>query len=155
MPAVLGSPEVVSTRSCPKKRRGVSFRTYRDGIMALRDLKSSEKGDGKEIQRPLAFDGCLVDQHDGNIVLHRVDPVALTALQAFRALPILEGLLAGGTNQNIEQIFGNHDKGIVRQGSGRWSVVGGQWSVVVIGGQWSAVEDISVRISPPWQCKIF
>ena len=62
---------------------------------------------------PLVFDGCLVQQHDRDVVLDQIHPAALPALQAFRVLPVLEGQLARGTDQNIQQIFGNHDKGIV------------------------------------------
>src|SRR5580658_9123060 len=61
----------------------------------------------------LKFDRGLVDQHDRNVVLHRVDAMALGTLQALRVLAILERLLAGGTNQNFQQIFSNHDANIV------------------------------------------
>jgi hypothetical protein len=57
----------------------------------------------------LRLDGCLVDQHDGDVVLHGIDAVALGALQTLRILPIFESLLAGGTDQNLQQIFGEHD----------------------------------------------
>jgi hypothetical protein len=55
-----------------------------------------------------ALDGCFIHQHDRYIVLHGVDPVALPALQALRILPVIKRLLARGTNQNFQQILGNH-----------------------------------------------
>jgi hypothetical protein len=146
---------IVSSPSRPKTRRGVSFRARRPGQWRCAVLESSARmlgggGAGSSAElwgamllghsrkgasvtelRPaiplLALDGCLVHQHDGNIVFHRIRPVALPALQAFRVFAVLEGLLARGTDQNIQQVFGNHDKGIVRQRE--WSVVSGRWSV--------------------------
>ena len=60
--------------------------------------------------RRLGLDRSLVHQHDGNVVLHRIYPAALRALQALRILPVLERLLARRTNQNLQQILGNHGK---------------------------------------------
>jgi hypothetical protein len=57
----------------------------------------------------LRFDRRLIDQHDGNVVLHRIDTVALLALQALRGLTVFERLLAGGTNQNFQEFFGKHN----------------------------------------------
>src|ERR1700676_1110313 len=64
----------------------------------------------------LRFDGRLIDQHDGNVVLHGVDALALLALQALRVWAVLECLLAGGTDQNFQEFFGKHNQGIVRHG---------------------------------------
>lgn len=64
----------------------------------------------------LRLDRGLIDQHDGDIVLHRIDPVALRTFQAFRVLAVIERLLAGWTNQHFQEVFGNHDFGILRQG---------------------------------------
>ena len=50
----------------------------------------------------LALDGCLIHQHDGNVVLYRIDPVALRALQALGILSVFERLLAGRTYQNFK-----------------------------------------------------
>ena len=50
----------------------------------------------------LKLDDCLIDQHDRDVVLYRVDAVTLRALQAFRLLAVFEPLLALRTNQNIE-----------------------------------------------------
>lgn len=50
----------------------------------------------------LRLDDCLIDQHDRDVVLYRVDAVALLALQAFWLLAVFEPLLAFRTNQNIE-----------------------------------------------------
>ena len=63
----------------------------------------------------LRLDRGLVDQHDGDVVFDRIDAVTLGTLQAFGVLAILERLLAGRTNQNFQQIFGDHDLCIVRQ----------------------------------------
>jgi hypothetical protein len=95
--------------------------------ISLLEMACRENALGEQSEHWLAFDGCLVHQHDGNVVFHRIYPVTLRALQALRVLPVVEGLLARGTNQNIQQVFGNHDKSIVRQE--QWSVVGGRWSV--------------------------
>lgn len=58
----------------------------------------------------LFFDSGFVYQHDGDVVLHRIDEAALLALQALRIFAVLEGLLARGANQNFEQILCNHDE---------------------------------------------
>ena len=57
----------------------------------------------------LSLDGCLIHQHDGDVVFYRIHPSALLALQALGILPVLEGLLARRTNQDFQQVFGNHD----------------------------------------------
>lgn len=56
----------------------------------------------------------FVDQHDWDVVLYPIDTVTVGTLQTFWILSILERLLAGGTNQDVEEIFGKHDGGIVR-----------------------------------------
>jgi hypothetical protein len=61
----------------------------------------------------LAFHGGFIHQHDGDIVFHRIDAMALHALQALGILAVFEWLFARGANQNFQQIFGNHDNGIV------------------------------------------
>ena len=63
----------------------------------------------------LGLDGCLIDEHDGDVVLHQIDAMALRALQALGVLAVVERLLAGGADQNLEKIFGKHDQCIVRQ----------------------------------------
>jgi hypothetical protein len=50
----------------------------------------------------------LVNQHNRNIVPHRIDAVALHALQALPGLFQLERLFAGGTNQNVKQVLRDH-----------------------------------------------
>jgi|HubBroStandDraft_5_1064220.scaffolds.fasta_scaffold09976_4 hypothetical protein len=62
--------------------------------------------------RLLSLDGRLIHQHDRDVVFYRIHPAALLALQALRILPVLEGLLARRTNQNFQQVFSNHDKGL-------------------------------------------
>ena len=66
----------------------------------------------------LRLDRGFIDQHDGNIVFHRIDAVALGALQTLRTLAVHERLLAGWANQNVEKIFGNHNGRVVRHQSG-------------------------------------
>ncbi len=63
----------------------------------------------------LRLDRGLIDQHDRDIVLDRIDAVALGALQTLGILSVLERLLAGRADQDFEQFFGNHDLRIVRQ----------------------------------------
>ncbi len=57
----------------------------------------------------LRLDRRLIDQHDGDVVFHRVDPVALRTLQSLRILAVFERLLARRTNQDFQKVFGNHD----------------------------------------------
>jgi hypothetical protein len=57
----------------------------------------------------LGLDSSFIHQHDGDIVFDRVNPVALCALQALWILAVLERLLAGRTNQHVEEVFGKHD----------------------------------------------
>ena len=47
----------------------------------------------------LGLDLSLIDQHDGDVVLHRIDPAALLTLQTFRILAVLQRLYACRTNQ--------------------------------------------------------
>jgi hypothetical protein len=65
------------------------------------------------------FDLRLVDQHDGNIVFHRVHAMARCALQALGILAIFKGLLVGGANQHFEKIFGNHAGNYTRRQKSR------------------------------------
>ena len=50
------------------------------------------------------LNGCFVDQHDRNVILNRIHPVARAALQRSAALHQLDGSLAVGTRQNFEQL---------------------------------------------------
>jgi hypothetical protein len=68
---------------------------------------------------PLRLDRSFIDQHDRDVFFDRIDPVTLMALQTLRVRAILERLLARRTYQNFEELFGNHDSSIVRQGDGR------------------------------------
>ena len=69
------------------------------------------------LRAALRFDRRLIDQHDGYVVLHRIDPVTFRTLQAFGALPVFEHLLARWTDQNFQKIFGNHDFGLYDMGN--------------------------------------
>ena len=61
----------------------------------------------------LRFDHRLINQHNGDVVLHRVHPVALCAFQALRRLAVLKRLFARGANQNLQKVFAEHDLRIV------------------------------------------
>jgi hypothetical protein len=52
--------------------------------------------------RQLRLDGGLIDQHDGDIVPDRIDPVTLLALQTLGLFAVLERLFARRTNQNFQ-----------------------------------------------------
>ena len=74
-------------------------RTFVRAVIATRDYAVSPLG---------RFNNRLVNQHDGNIVPHRINPVALLALQALRRFAEHKRPMACRTNQNLEQFFGNH-----------------------------------------------
>ncbi len=61
----------------------------------------------------LRFDRRLIDQHDGDVILYRIDPVALRTFQALRVLTVLKRLLARRANQNLQKVFAEHDLSIV------------------------------------------
>jgi hypothetical protein len=48
------------------------------------------------------FNNSLVDEHDGNIVPHRINPMALLALQAFGRIAQNEGAMACRANQDLK-----------------------------------------------------
>jgi hypothetical protein len=54
------------------------------------------------------FDGGFVDEHDGDVIFDAVDAVAIRAFQGFRILAVLEGLFAGGADEDFQKIFGDH-----------------------------------------------
>ncbi len=57
------------------------------------------------------LEGRLIHQHDGDVVFHWVDAMALGTLQTLGLLAIFERLLARRADQNFQQILGNHDEG--------------------------------------------
>lgn len=59
-------------------------------------------GRGAVAVRQSDLDRRLIHQHDGDVVLHRVDAVALAALQALGILAVVECLLARRTNQDLQ-----------------------------------------------------
>lgn len=67
----------------------------------------------------LRLDLRLIDQHDRYAVFHRVDTVALSTFQGLGVLEVVEGFFAGWTHQHFQEVFGNHDLGIVRHGMSR------------------------------------
>jgi len=52
----------------------------------------------------------FIDQHNRNIVADRIHPPTLVALQAFRVFPCHQRLFASRANQDVEQIFGDHQR---------------------------------------------
>ena len=91
-------------------RRGISQPRFeieiRHGGLLIRGLAIAAL-------RLLGLDGSLVHQHNGDVVLHRVYPMALLAFQALGILAVLERLLARRTDQDFQQVLGNHHKSIV------------------------------------------
>ena len=49
-----------------------------------------------------------IDQQDRNVILDGIHAPALRAFQTGRVFPQGKRLLAGGTNENIEQVLRNH-----------------------------------------------
>jgi ABC-type proline/glycine betaine transport system permease subunit len=67
------------------------------------------------------FDSSFVDEHDGNVVFYGVYTMALLALQALGILAVVERLLAGGADQNVEERLGEHEGYFTRDRVGvRW-----------------------------------
>jgi hypothetical protein len=65
----------------------------------------------EQVERALVgFCDGLVHQQNRNVIAYRICPEAGTALQALAIGFECERLFAGGTNQNIEQILGNHGR---------------------------------------------
>lgn len=56
----------------------------------------------------LAFDVRLIDQQDRDVVLHRIDPMALTALELVLVLVVRKRRLAGWAGKNFKQIAADH-----------------------------------------------
>ena len=54
------------------------------------------------------FDNRLIHQQDGNAVPDRVNPVALTALQALAFMLQHQALLADWADQNFQKLWGDH-----------------------------------------------
>jgi hypothetical protein len=55
-------------------------------------------------------DGCLIHQKDRDVVTNRIHTFTLPALQALAIFLLDKRLFADGTNQNVEEILGNHGK---------------------------------------------
>jgi len=93
-----------------------------DSEQVCRDLDTRFRTAGRDggsgistlAARLRALDRGFVDQHDGYIVLHGIHAMALRAFQTLRLFTVLKRLFALGANQNFQQVFGNHDKRIVR-----------------------------------------
>ena len=74
----------------------------RERFSAISKTQASVKICNLVASPALRFDGRLIHQHDGDVVLHRIDPVALLALEAFGILPVVEGLTAGRADQVVQ-----------------------------------------------------
>jgi hypothetical protein len=57
----------------------------------------------------LRLDGRFIHKHDGQVVLYGINPMTLSAFQALGVLAVLNSGFARWTNQNLEQILGDHD----------------------------------------------
>jgi len=78
--------------------------------MLVRECEYQVKNDnGRKPAALLWFDRCLVEQHDGDIVLNGVYTMALAALQGFRVRAIIQGLDARGADEIFQQEFIDHD----------------------------------------------
>jgi len=64
------------------------------------------------------LDRGLIDQHDGNVVFHGINPVAFQTFQTFGILPVLQCFFARWTYENFQKILGNHSLSIVRHPPG-------------------------------------
>jgi hypothetical protein len=62
--------------------------------------------------------GSLVDQQHRDVIADGVDTVAGIALKGFGVGFEDERLFAGGTDQEFEEVRGDHDRDIVRRGEG-------------------------------------
>ena len=71
----------------------------------------------------LAFDRCLVDQHDGNVILNGVDTAALGAFEAGAVRAQSDRFFAFGADKDVEKIGRNHD-GIYCTGTRRSRLAG-------------------------------
>jgi hypothetical protein len=71
--------------------------------------RESEKDWAKSV-----FDGGFVDEHVGDILFDLVDPVAPGAFQGLGIVAVLERLLAGWADEDVEKLLVDH-AGIVRQ----------------------------------------
>jgi hypothetical protein len=69
---------------------------------------------GQACNLSIWLDRGFIDKHDRNIILYGINPVALCAFQTFRILSVIKFLFARRTNQNFQEIFGNHDFRILR-----------------------------------------
>lgn len=54
-----------------------------------------------------SFDGCGVDEHDGDVVLNRVNAMASPAFQAVSFMR-RHWIFADGANQQFNKVLGNH-----------------------------------------------
>ena len=84
-------------------------------IFILQSEISNSSNRGPVGMLGLGLDRRLINQHDGDVVFYRIDPVALGTFQAFRVLAVFKRLLASRTNEHFQKVFGNHDVCIVRQ----------------------------------------
>ena len=112
--------EVGSCRQPKAGNRRREFRKYRQGN-DTRCRSGTESGDFRtergKTPRSRAesgrVGGGLVDQQHRDVIAHGVDAVASIALEGFWVRLEDERLLAGGTDQDFEEVRGNHNPEIV------------------------------------------
>ena len=68
----------------------------------------AQRGGSRRRGGELRLNRGFVDEHDRYVVLNGIDAMALLALEALRLFAIFERLLAGGADQNLQQVFGDH-----------------------------------------------
>ena len=74
-------------------------------IVSIWDRSKTEEDLTLHLRR---FNDRLINEHDRNVILDGIYAAARLALETLRALPIRKRLLVCGTNEDIEEILGNH-----------------------------------------------
>ncbi len=83
------------------------------GICEQRATLATSSHSEAAVSKRLVLNCGFIHQHDGDIVFYGVDAMTLPAFQALGIFAIVERLFAGRANQNFQQVFSDHDKGIV------------------------------------------
>ena len=127
-PSVVGNPQLsqkktqsvilaATVRSSADTDVSVSRQRTTGGTVVRTRVRGAVRGAGtpRDDSR-LVLDSCLIHQHDWDVVLYQIHPMALDALQALRALSVIKRLLARRANQNFQQVLGNHDSIVLKIG---------------------------------------